>query len=182
MKYQRYINAVVALARAQGCRVCIYNDRDFFSDGCCGSFHPSGQISIAGNTSCRRELLFVIIHELQHYYQFLKNPRPFYRHDLRSTLLCEYEAEKMVVEFTEDHFPGVLDRDNYIRGANAYMMALKWHYEHDRRLWIRYPQKVKSIALPDRWLSRRELLAPLSDVNRRALDRYWNRYGVKKNG
>jgi hypothetical protein len=59
------------------------------------------------------------------------------------------------------------------------MKMLKWHHAWDQKKWIHSPEKVESVRVLSRWMTKKELLAPLSKSDMNKFDKYYERYGKK---
>ena len=153
----------------------MYDDRKHFKCGGTGIF-GDGRMSVAGGRSCKKTLFFVVVHEYQHYKQWLKNKKYFDDSSRDNILFLEYDAEKKTARFIKKYGKVKFREREYIREANMYMEMLKWHYHYREKRWINVPARVKSVRVPRRWATKKELLAPISETNIRKLDRYWERY------
>ncbi len=181
MNYQPHIDAVIGLARHEGCRVVV-RGVPFLKGGSTGLFYPTRMpfIEIAVGHPHKRPVFYVMVHELMHYRQHrsgvpdaVKNLKS---HALNRTLMCEYEAEKMTAWFVYNYgLPG-FNVEKYTEASNRYMQAIKW-YRINRDAWIDWPGRVLSVRVPSTWWTDAELIEPLSERDKAAFERYWKRYG-----
>lgn len=182
MNYRPHIDAVIGIARAEGCRVEIKNV-SMLPGGYAGTFYAHAKrprIELAVGYPQHRTIFLSLVHEFMHFRQ-QKSGVPDAVKNLRSgslnrTLMCEYEAEKMTVWFLIQYELPNFIPEKYIVDANRYMQVIKWERLAKTNRIIEYPGRVKSVKVPSTWWTDAELIEPLSASDIKTLDRYWARY------
>lgn len=163
--YQNCIDDVLQRARNEGCIVRVYNKKRF--KDCIGCFHSGskiGTICVAGDYEDKKYLFYVVVHEYQHFRQWIEGYENFkeYGKTLNERLRVEYDAEKRTARFIQRNYKGVgFNRLKYIRFANRYMQMLKWSAYTKK--WIYRSSSMKYLKVPSRWFTDEELYASLTD-------------------
>lgn len=181
--FEKHVCAVLGIAAAEGCAVFKYQSNSEFSNNAVGLFFPTHpgtneppRLNIAMNYSNKKTLFYVAVHEFMHYRQWVAGCTFLYGNDRKNTLLCEYDADRRVAKFisTEYRLPNFNERQ-FIIDTNRYIEGLKYEFHHLNSLTIKTAARARSVAVPDRWYSHRELLAPISGENIIAFDKYYMR-------
>lgn len=193
---------IVERIKAEGCRVRVYDRPYVYNGTAVGLFDLDKKgrpiISIAGREPNKVELNHIALHELGHFLQWrdgmCKKIEPHgegtlifdkwvegqefdkktLRYARRATLILEYDADCRAIDLGKELDVRMYSDEDAYNIAHSYITSIKRDFEM-RRSAVHYPH----MHIMPRKMSRKEVLAPLTDGERISLEMASSKYRIK---